>query len=130
RNGGQSLADLLRSQPGVSVVQEWAGYRFYSKLSGGRIGATSLAGPQPKRDEPVAPPTVGGGGQSEECEFVFFIDGQGFSPAQGGVNVEIRASDIQAIEIYPGGATVPFQFVGSNVRCGVIAIWTRSRVGS
>jgi hypothetical protein len=128
RNGSQSLADLLRNQPGVVVVSDWSGYRFYSRLAGGRLGTSSLAGPQTKLAEP--PPQNASPAQSDECEFVFFVDGQSFSPAQGGMNVEIRSSDIQAIEIYPGGATVPYQFGGSNVRCGVIAIWTRSRVGS
>jgi hypothetical protein len=131
RNGSQSLAELLRGQPGVSVVSEWAGYRFYSRLSGGRIGQTAFtdrAGPVQKTDDPTVD-NARPSGQSEECEFTFFIDGQSFSPAQGGMNVEIRSSDIDAIEIYPGGASIPFQFGGSNVRCGVIAIWTRSRVG-
>lgn len=131
RNGSQSLAELLRGQPGVSVVSEWAGYRFYSKLSGGRIGQTEFtdkAGPVQRSDDPTAAVNRPSG-QSEECEFTFFVDGQSFSPAQGGMNVEIRASDIEAIEIYPGGASIPFQFGGSNVRCGVIALWTRSRVG-
>lgn len=131
-HGGQSLAELLRNQPGVSVVSDWSGYRFYSRLSGGRIGASSLAGPpKPSRDGEAPAPAVSlAPGQSEECEFTFFVDGQKFSPAQGGMNVEIRSSDIQAMEIYPGGASIPFQFGGSNVRCGVIAIWTRSRAGS
>ncbi|MFN8581231.1 MAG: carboxypeptidase-like regulatory domain-containing protein [Gemmatimonadaceae bacterium] len=132
RNGGQSLVDLLRGQPGVSVVAEWAGYRFYSKLSGGRIGQTAFtdkAGPVQKSDDPTAAVNRPSG-QSEECEFTFFIDGQAFPPSQGGMNFDIRSSDIEAMEIYPGGASIPFQFGGSNVRCGVIAIWTRSRVGS
>ena len=129
RNGGQSLADLLRSQPGVAVVSDWSGYRFYSKLAGGRIGASGLAGPAQSPNGEPSPATSVPPGRSEECEFTFVVDGQAFSPAQGGMNVEIRASDIQAIEIYPGGASVPFQFGGSNVRCGIIVIWTRSRVG-
>jgi hypothetical protein len=33
--------------------------------------------------------------------------------------------DIGAIEVYPGGATVPPQFGGRESACGVIAIWTR-----
>ncbi|MEP7346376.1 MAG: carboxypeptidase regulatory-like domain-containing protein, partial [Gemmatimonadaceae bacterium] len=128
RNGSQSLADLLRNQPGVSVVSDWSGYRFYSKLSGGRIGASALAGPAGlgSRGGEQAPATSVPPGKSEECEFTFIVDGQTFSAVQGGMNFEIRSADIQAIEIYPGGASVPLQFGASNVRCGLIVIWTRS----
>ena len=34
-------------------------------------------------------------------------------------------SAIEGIEVYPGGASVPAEFSGSQAGCGVVAIWTR-----
>jgi hypothetical protein len=135
RNGGQSLVDLLTGQPGVIVTPENTGYRFYSRLSGGRIGVSlPKTGNQSAQtgDQAAAPELPPG--FSEECEFKFLVDGQDYGTSRdafvGGVVLQIRASDIEAMEIYPGGASIPLEFGGSNARCGVIVIWTRSRVGS
>ncbi|MFN8574047.1 MAG: carboxypeptidase regulatory-like domain-containing protein [Gemmatimonadaceae bacterium] len=131
RNGSESLADLLRFQPGVTVVRDWSGFRFYSRLSGGDIGQekfTDRAGPVKKQDDPslnINRPE----GENQECDFTIVVDGQHFTPKQGGLNIEIRAADIEALEIYPGGAAIPIQYAGSDARCGVIVIWTRLRVG-
>jgi hypothetical protein len=59
------------------------------------------------------------------CPLRVFVDG-GDHPLYGqSIDVLVQVADIGAIEVYPGGATVPPQFGGRESTCGVIAIWTR-----
>jgi len=59
------------------------------------------------------------------CPLRYFIDGASYPLSGQSIDSMIQVVDIGAIEIYPGGATVPPQFGGRESACGVIAIWTR-----
>jgi len=37
----------------------------------------------------------------------------------------VSAADVEAIEIFKGLASVPAEFLNTQARCGVIAIWTK-----
>ena len=37
---------------------------------------------------------------------------------------DLRASDVAAMEVYPGGASVPIRFGGTGASCGAIVLWT------
>jgi hypothetical protein len=58
----------------------------------------------------------------------YFIDGTSYPLYGQSIDTMIHVVDIGAIEVYPGGATVPPQFGGRESACGVIAIWTRQGV--
>jgi hypothetical protein len=39
---------------------------------------------------------------------------------------DFPASDVEAMELYPGPATTPMQFSqGTTLTCGAVVIWTR-----
>jgi hypothetical protein len=59
------------------------------------------------------------------CPVRYFIDGASYPLYGQSIDTMIQVADIGAIEVYPGGATVPPQFGGRESACGVIAIWTR-----
>jgi hypothetical protein len=59
------------------------------------------------------------------CPVRYFIDGSSYPLYGQSIDTMIQVADIGAIEVYPGGATVPPQFGGRESACGVIAIWTR-----
>ena len=59
------------------------------------------------------------------CPLRYFIDGTNYPLYGQSIDTMIQVADIGAIEVYPGGATVPPQFGGRESACGIIAIWTR-----
>jgi hypothetical protein len=61
-----------------------------------------------------------------KCPIQYYVDGAPFELGPMGLE-EFRPADIEGIEVYAGAGSVPAQFGGSRSRCGVIAIWTRSR---
>jgi len=64
-------------------------------------------------------------GNMAVCPLRYFVDGADFPLYGQSIDAMIQVSDIGAIEVYAGGATVPPQFGGRESGCGVIAIWTR-----
>jgi hypothetical protein len=64
-------------------------------------------------------------GSTAYCPVRYYIDGASYPLYGQSIDTMIQVADIGAIEIYPGGATVPPQFGGRESACGVIAIWTR-----
>ncbi len=46
-------------------------------------------------------------------------------PAPANLRALLSPSDIMAIEVYAGPATIPLQFKSANSGCGVILIWTK-----
>jgi hypothetical protein len=62
---------------------------------------------------------------SNLCTPMIWLDGQKVP----GMEVDdLRATDIEAIELYRGAATTPPQFAAAGlVQCGAIVVWTRRR---
>lgn len=60
------------------------------------------------------------------CRPEWFLDGY---PASNATGWDFPARTIGAIEIYRSIFEVPPEFQRSNLRCGVIAIWTRGTTG-
>ena len=89
--------DLFRSVNGVKLLRENGTPTVVST----RLGATSF------------------------CPVRYYIDGANYPLYGQSIDTMIQVADIGAIEIYPGGATVPPQFGGRESACGIIAIWTR-----
>jgi carboxypeptidase-like protein len=64
-------------------------------------------------------------GDTRACPLRYFLDGTNYPLYDQSIDTMVQVTDIAAIEVYPGGATVPPQFAGRESTCGVIAIWTR-----
>jgi len=64
-------------------------------------------------------------GTTISCPVRYYIDGTYYPLYGQSVDVLVEPVDIGAIEVYPGGATIPPQFGGRESGCGVVAIWTR-----
>ncbi len=55
------------------------------------------------------------------CSVQFYVDG---APYPGTLD-DFRPDDIESMEVYSDGASVPAQFGGARAGCGVIVLWTR-----
>ena len=62
------------------------------------------------------------------CRPAIYLDGALASGPRRSVtsfNLEdLPAPDIEAVEVYPGSASVPPQYTGGNSMCGIILFWT------
>jgi hypothetical protein len=56
------------------------------------------------------------------CSLQLYVDG---APYDGMLD-DFRPDDIEAMEVYAAGASVPPRFGGTRAGCGVIVLWTRS----
>jgi hypothetical protein len=56
------------------------------------------------------------------CSIQYYVDGV---PYAGALN-DFQPDDIEYMEVYPDGASIPIQFGGARGACGVIVLWTRS----
>lgn len=69
------------------------------------------------------------GGASGQCTPQGWVDGVMVTttPTAPGFVLEevVSIEDIEAMELYPGAASVPQRFGGINAGCGAIIIWTR-----
>lgn len=59
------------------------------------------------------------------CSIQYFVDGD---PYTGNLD-DFRPADIEYMEVYAAGSSVPTQFGGARAGCGVIALWTRRASG-
>ena len=99
------LTDVLRRVPGLQINNVTGPFGTSQTAQAGRSG-----GPR-------------------SCTVQYYVNGIPF-PVAGdiGINTFIRPDEVAAVEVYSGSAQIPPQFnsSGSNSRCGVVAIWTRS----
>jgi len=109
----RQLTDVLRRVPGMQIESG------RSAFSGGASTA------QTRR-------SVSGSG-SHPCSMIYFVNGSPF-PLSGEVSINhfVAPDDVAAIEVYTGSSQIPPEFNSSiyGSRCGVVAIWTRSNLGT
>ena len=112
-------ADLFRRTPGVSFDDSAGVLRVFSQRSLRQTLRTGR-GTTASADSARVPTSSGG-----LCSVRVGVDGQ--LMADGYSVNDIRPSDIAAIEMYVGAATIPIEFssVQRNAPCGLIMIWTR-----
>ena len=95
------FTDILLNEPGVRVVAE-GGNRFRIEM----VGRVSL-----------------GGGP---CPPTYYLNGFKYRVDPDlGINRELSANDVQAVEVYRSASETPAEFLDSVSRCGVVVIWTR-----
>lgn len=109
----RQVTDVLRRVPGMKIESGRQG------LSGG----TPMA--QTGR-------SISGSG-SHPCGMIYYVNGTPF-PLSNDVSINhyVATDDVAAVEVYTGSSQIPPQFNSSiyGSRCGVVAIWTRSNLGS
>ena len=88
--------------------------RIYFFLKGNRYWATTTRKPAPITSRNFVP---------EPCPMQFMLDGQ-ILP-QPDFHAGFYTDEIEAIEVYYGGAGIPPQFSGARAECGTIVMWTR-----
>jgi hypothetical protein len=108
------LATMLTSIPGVRPVR-WGGGQVATVRRGGG-GIAMNAGDRP-------------------CYMAVWLDGvQIFAPTALGPGPtgvpdleKFKIQDLEAVEIYPGPATLPPELSGTGGMCGAIVLWSRRR---
>jgi len=73
----------------------------------------------------------GGGSGAHTCAMTYYVNGTPFPITEDvPINHYVATDDVVAIEVYNGSSQIPPQFNSSirNSSCGVVAIWTRSRL--
>lgn len=93
------LSDVLRRYPGLAIRPH----------TGGRPGGHATMARNGPRN----------------CPIQYFVDGTLIGP---GFNVDdVRADDVEGVEVYRGASGLPPEFNRNTSGCGVIVIWTRMR---
>lgn len=113
RRNVQRLADLLRT------VSGWGRSRSSEVFSDALVRGTAIRMGAAQRES--ARTTVA------KCFPTVVIDGMAATMAE--LNVEgIDPRSLAGVEVYPDGARTPSEFwgTGSQGRCGVVAVWSRS----
>jgi hypothetical protein len=102
------VTDLLASVPGVSLESSGTGTRRTVTMSRSRIGGM------------------------RNCPVQVFIDGRllNRSVSSGrdiGLSIDdvVSPGSVEGIEVYRGISGIPAEFLNTDARCGVVAIWTR-----
>lgn len=104
---GSAVQDILRTQPGMRVIRQ---------IQNGLVGIQTGR----------APP-----GLSRECFAAVYMDGvrvyDSSQPTTENVLdvLDLRADEVEAMEVYRGVAQVPMEFSALGADCGVVAVWTR-----
>ena len=99
----RDLNDLFRMLPGIPMSQTALGEKLVMEAKGSMV------------------PDRGG----TECSVQYFLDGTPIMPHGGVIKLEVAPNEVEGIEIYRRGATVPPRFQRQHGSCGVILIWKR-----
>lgn len=95
-----AFTDLLTTTPGI---------RVQGSMGRSYITATRTAGRQ-------------------GCVNVF-VDGSRWQQLEAGdLDSFVRAADVAAIEVYPGGGSMPVEFQSSGGDCAAVVVWTKLNV--
>jgi hypothetical protein len=57
------------------------------------------------------------------------VDGSRWQQLQpGDLDAFVRPEEVAAIEVYPGGSTMPVEFQTSGADCAAVVVWTKLNV--
>lgn len=102
----RDIDDLFRTVPGFAILTTPAGNKPI--LDSKSTVSAELFEPSP------------------DCPIQYFLDGSPMTPIHDGVlSSEISLNEVEGIEIYRRGSTVPAKFHRLNNTCGVVLIWKR-----
>ena len=134
RTAATNMVDLLRRVPGVQVhtvrsATPGRETRFVLQVDRGSPGASlpDAVRPLPSIDASGQPFAVAREPDMSRvvCEPTYYLNGVEQQRMEGGMDLELRSSDIEAIEVYRS-TEVPAEFPSRTGACGVVVIWTRA----
>ena len=111
RTNFESLGQFLQSVPGLRVADP----RSASSMAMTRTGATMTSSIVPR---------------PADCHVGWFVDGHRMDlpgrtdPLTDGL-ASMTLDSIEAVEVFRGLSETPAQFADPDLRCGVVAVWTR-----
>ena len=97
------LTDLLRSVAGFRVERSLTRWGYQTTATMDRASSGSVG-----------------------CPIDYYVNGHEYTPTSMGIDSDVPAAQIEAIEVYKPSQTPP-QFLGMHSRCGAVVIWTRYR---
>ncbi|CAN5226840.1 hypothetical protein BH23GEM2_BH23GEM2_14060 [soil metagenome] len=103
RRRPHNLTDLLRTVSGFSVHRTLTRWGYQTTATLERVSSGSVG-----------------------CPIDYYVNGHEYTPTSMGIDSDVPATQIEAIEVYKPSQTPP-QFVGMRSRCGAVVIWTRYR---
>lgn len=103
RRRPHNLTDLLRTVSGFSVHRTLTRWGYQTTATLERVSSGSVG-----------------------CPIDYYVNGHEYNPTSMGIDSDVPATQIEAIEVYKPSQTPP-QFVGMRSRCGAVVIWTRYR---
>ena len=62
---------------------------------------------------------------TEGCTPLVYLDGIRYPLMGESIDAIVNPNDLEAVEVYPHGATVPVELSAPGSACGVVALWTR-----
>ncbi|HUF65297.1 MAG TPA: carboxypeptidase regulatory-like domain-containing protein [Gemmatimonadaceae bacterium] len=98
-----NLTDLLRTVSGFRVQRTLTRWGYQTTATLDRVSSGSVG-----------------------CPIDYYVNGHEYTPTSMGIDSDVPAAQIEAIEVYKPSQTPP-QFVGMRSRCGAVVIWTRYR---
>jgi hypothetical protein len=99
----QKLTDLLRSVPGFRVETHLTRWGYQTTPTMDRAAASMIG-----------------------CPMEFYVNGHEYTPTSMGIDNDVPANQIEAVEVYTPSQNPP-RFLGGRSRCGTVVIWTRYR---
>ena len=103
RRKPHQLTDLLRSVSGFRVERRLTRWGYQTTAVMDRATSGSVG-----------------------CPIDYYVNGHEYTPTSMGIDSDVPASQIEAVEVYKPSQTPP-QFLGMHSRCGAVVIWTRYR---
>ncbi len=115
---GSRLVDIMRSKTTRLKMVRFCGQVAFASTMGSMV-----------RLQPSDTPRNGGCGAPKECYAQIFVNGiRVYATNWSGLPPNIdqyRPEQIEAIEVYYGGASTPLRFGGTGATCGTIVMWLR-----
>jgi hypothetical protein len=94
------FTDLLTTTPGVRVQGSMGQMMITATRTAGRAGCVTI-----------------------------YVDGSRWQQLQpGDLDAFVRPEEVAAIEVYPGGSTMPVEFQTSGADCAAVVVWTKLNV--
>jgi hypothetical protein len=120
QEAGRALADVLVATPGADIVRGRGGAAWYATRRGYDTIRNTLK---------ISPADRARGAAAGTCYAAVVVNGVFLYRGDDGEQLydlnQLAPSDILAMEMYNGGATMPVEYNSLRNTCGLVVIWTK-----